>query len=208
MLKTSSDTVQAEPIPDSAIVNDNLTTSFNITPGKSYMIRMVNMANFASFFVTFAQHEMTIVEVDGVYTEPATTNLVYLSVGQRMSVLITAKTTAAENYAFSAAMDPSMFDSVPNSLLPYLNATGYLVYDSSKPLPKAPTFNSYGGAYDDFDLVPYDKTPLFQPVTKRLTFNVNSGNSKAIYYNQNRFSINNSTYVEPKVPTLYSVLSI
>ena len=200
--------MQAEPVPDSAIINDNLTTKFNLSPGKSYMVRAINIAAFASFFLTFDQHEMTIVEVDGTYTEPAKTDLVYLSTGQRMSVLITAKSTTSENYAFSAAMDPSMFDSVPKSLEPYLNATGYLVYDKSKSLPKSgPTFSSYGGAYDDFNLVPYDKEPLLTGVTKRLTFAVNSGNSKKIYYDQNRFSINNSTYVEPKVPTLYSVLS-
>ena len=68
------------------------------------MVRMVNMAAFAAFFVTFDQHEMTIVEVDGVYTEEAKTDLVYLSAGQRMSVLITAKSTNAQNYAFVGAM--------------------------------------------------------------------------------------------------------
>ena len=172
------------------------------------MVRIVNLSNFGSFFVTFDQHEMTIIEVDGVYTKKAKTDLIYLTAGQRMSVLITAKTTASTNYAFVGAMDPSMFDSVPKSLVPYLNATGYLIYNKAKPLPKsAPTFNSYGGAFDDFDLVPYDVTPLFKPVTKRLTFNVNSGNTKEIYDKQNRFSINNSTFVEQKVPTLYSVLS-
>jgi len=168
------------------------------------MVRIINMANMAAFFVTFDQHEMTIIEVDGVYTKTAKTDLIYLSSSQRMSVLITAKHTADKNFAFVGAMDPMMFDMVPPALVPYLNATGYLVYDEKKPLPKsAPTFSSSGGALDDFNLVPYDMTPLFEPVTKRLTFAVESG----VYFDQNRFAINNSTYVEPKVPTLFSVLS-
>lgn len=172
-----------EPIPDSAIINDNATTSFAITPGKTYMVRIINMANFAAFFVKFDQHEMTIIEVDGVYTVAQKTDLIYLSDAQRMSVLITAKPNADENFAFVGAMDPSMFDSVPSTL--DLNATGYLVYDAAKPLPsEAPTFASYDGglAFDDFGLVPYDKLALFAPVTRQIIFNVNSG----VTDNQNR----------------------
>ena len=173
----------AEPIPDSAIINDNATTSFAITPGKTYMVRIINMSNFASFFVKFDQHEMTIIEVDGVYTVAQTTDLGYLSNAQRMSVLITAKSTTTENFAFVGAMDPTMFDSVPPTL--NLNATGYLVYNTAKPLPsKAPTFASYDGGLgvDDFGLVPYDKLPLFKPVTRQVVLNINSGPTD----NQNR----------------------
>lgn len=172
-----------EPIPDSAMINDNATTSFAITPGKTYMVRIINMANFAAFFVTFDQHEMTIIEVDGVYTVAQKTDLIYLSDAQRMSVLITAKPNADKNFAFVGAMDPSMFDSVPPSL--NLNATGYLVYNAANPLPsEAPTFGSYdnGLALDDFGLIPYDKLPLFQHVTRQVVLNVNSG----VTDNQNR----------------------
>ena len=173
----------AEPIPDSAIVNDNATTSFSVTPGKTYMVRIINISNLASFLVKFDHHEMTIIEVDGVYTKAQKTDLIYMSTGQRMSVLIKAKPNASQNYAFVAAMDPNMFDSVPSTLK--LNATGYLVYDAKKPLPStAPTFTSYtDGFYDDFDLVPYDGTRLFEHVTKQITFNVESGT----YFNQNRY---------------------
>ena len=145
------------------------------------MVRIINMSNFAAFFVKFDQHAMTIIEVDGVYTVAQKTDLVYLSDGQRMSVLITAKTSTAKNYAFVGAMDPSMFDSVPSTL--NLNATGYLVYNTAKPLPsKPPTFNSYDGGFDDFGLVPYDKLALFHPVTRQVVLNVDAG----VVDNQNR----------------------
>lgn len=145
------------------------------------MIRIINMSNFAAFFVKLDQHEMTVVEVDGVYTVAQKTDLVYLSDAQRMSVLITAKPNANKNYAFVGAMDPSMFDSVPSTL--NLNATGYLIYNSAKALPpQAPTFASYDGGLDDFGLVPYDKLTLFGPVTRQVVFNVDSG----VVDNQNR----------------------
>ena len=145
------------------------------------MVRIINVSNFAAFLVKFDQHQMTIIEVDGVYTVAQKTDLIYLSDGQRMSVLITAKPTADKNYAFVGAMDPSMFDSVPPNL--NLNATGYLTYNTAKPLPTAaPTFASYNGAFDDFALTPYDKTPLFKGVTRQVTLNVDSG----VVDNQNR----------------------
>lgn len=146
------------------------------------MVRIINVSNFAAFFVKFDQHEMTIVEVDGTYTKAQPTDLIYMSSAQRMSVLIKAKPNANQNFAFVGAMDPNMFDSDPSTL--NLNATGYLVYDDKKPLPSTePTFTSYtDGFFDDFDLVPYDETKLFGPVTKQITLNVSSGT----YFNQNR----------------------
>ncbi|KAL2046495.1 hypothetical protein ABVK25_011830 [Lepraria finkii] len=203
-LSTTANPSGAEPVPDSAILNDNATTSFSITPGKTYMFRIINVSNFASFLLKFDQHQMAIIEVDGVYTVKQSTDLIYITAGQRYSVLITAKATApGQNYAFVGAMDPNMFDCNPCPGVP-LNATGYLIYDATKPLPKKePTFPSYtSGFYDDFSLVPYDKQALFEPVTKRITLNVESG----VYFNQNRFAINDVTYVEPKVPTLFTVL--
>lgn len=170
-----------EPIPDSAILNDNATTTFKVTHGKSYMIRIINVSNFAAFFVKFDQHDMTIIEVDGVYTRKQQTDLIYLADGQRMSVLLKAKQNATENFAFVGAMDPTMFDSVPPTL--NLNATGYLVYDSSKPLPaEPPTFPAYQTTYDDINLVPYDGQALFGPVSKQITLNVNTAQIE----NQNR----------------------
>ncbi len=146
------------------------------------MVRIINVSAIAAFLVNFDQHEMTVIEVDGVYTKTQKTNLISLSAGQRMSVLIHAKPNANQNFAFVGAMDPSMFDSLPAGL--DLNATGYLVYDDSKPLPlEAPTFNSYDGAVDDFGLVPYDGLALLEPVSHQILFDVNPG----VQFNQNRY---------------------
>lgn len=172
----------SEPIPDSALLNDNATTSFQMTPGKTYMVRMIAMNNLAAFFIHFDGHPMTIIEVDGVYTEPQPADTVYLSAAQRMSVLITAKSNANQNYAFVGAMDPAMFDHIPPALNP--NATGYLVYDSKKPLPDAPILNSYS-AFNDFNLVPYDKMALLGPVDHQITLNI----VFKVGFNQNRYII-------------------
>ena len=174
----------AEPVPDSATLNDAATTSYNITPGKTYMFRIINVSAFASFLVKFDQHQMAIIEVDGVYTVKQNTDLIYLTAGQRMSVLIKAKAAdPGQNYGFVGAMDPNMFDCNPCPKVA-LNATGHLVYDAHKPLPAEPTFPSYtSGFFDDFNLVPYDKEPLLGPVTKQIVLNVESG----VYFDQNLY---------------------
>lgn len=181
-LSTTANPDGAEPIPNSGILNNNATTSFKVSPGKTYLVRMINMSNLAAWYVHFDQHEMTIVEVDGVYTKKQVTNQVYLSSGQRCSVLITAKPNANKNYAFVGAMDPVMFDGgVPPTLNP--NATGYLIYNSKAPLPAQPSIPFPFNPFDDYNLVPQDNTPLFGAPDHRIIFNVKFDTA----FNQNRY---------------------
>ena len=159
-----------EPVPYSALFNEAQNIKFSITPGKTYFVRIISMAAFAATYVHFDQHEMTIIEVDGVYTEKQAVDTVYVTAAQRYGVLIKAKPNANKNYAFLGSFDLDMFDSVPGYLNP--NVTGYLVYDSHKPLPlEAPTLASFD-AYDDFNLVPSDHEPLLGTPDQIITLNM------------------------------------
>ena len=70
------------------------------------------------FHVWIEDHEMRVIEVDGVYTEEYTVPGIDLTTAQRVSVLVTAKNTTDQNYAMVGAMDTDMFDTVPASLNP------------------------------------------------------------------------------------------
>lgn len=48
---------------------------------------------------------MKIVEVDGIWTTPAETDMIYVTAGQRYSVLVTAKNSTSENYPLVSSMD-------------------------------------------------------------------------------------------------------
>ena len=48
---------------------------------------------------------MRVVEVDGIYTEATETNMLYLTAGQRYSVLLTVDSRATTNIPFVASMD-------------------------------------------------------------------------------------------------------
>ena len=48
---------------------------------------------------------MRIVEVDGIYTEAAEADMIYITPAQRYSVLITTKDDTSSNFAFMGSMD-------------------------------------------------------------------------------------------------------
>lgn len=96
---------------------------------------------------------MTIVEVDGVYTDPQVTNRIYLTVGQRYSVLITTKETTERNFTITNTLDTNMFDHIPDGFSG--DVCAYLVYDSTKSLPSVKPLTNLA-PFDDFQLVPRD----------------------------------------------------
>jgi len=95
----------AEPVPQSALINDSQNVTVNVEPGKTYMLRMVNMAAFAAQYIWFESHTFRVVEVDGIYTEPMEAEMLYLTAAQRVSVLLTTKNETSKNYAFMGSMD-------------------------------------------------------------------------------------------------------
>ncbi|KAK4986627.1 hypothetical protein LTR50_005154 [Elasticomyces elasticus] len=191
----------AEPVPYSALFNDAQNIALNVLPGKTYFLRTVNMAAFAQFYLRFDQHQLTIIEIDGVYTKPTTVDTLYVATGQRYGVLLKTKPTATQNYAFLGSMDTTKFDRVPGYLNE--NVTGNLIYNakaSQAQMPAVPAFN----VIDDFTLVPYDGMPLLNGAPNtQIVLNADFFSRDG----QNRAGFNNITYVPQKVPTLFTALS-
>lgn len=57
------------------MINDNYNSSFYFTPGKTYRLRVINMAGFATFYFDIDGHDLDIIEVDGVSNSPNTDKL-------------------------------------------------------------------------------------------------------------------------------------
>jgi iron transport multicopper oxidase len=161
--------VGVEPAPNSTLLNDSENVKFSITPGKTYRLRIINMSNMASNFVQLMDHEMTIIAVDGVNVEPATTESIYIATAQRYDVLFTAKPTVTQNYFFISSLDQSMYGGSFDIAMP--NSYGYLVYNPLLPLPAVYEPTSFN-PIDDFDLVPYDKESILSPVSQTITINM------------------------------------
>ncbi|KAL3421335.1 multicopper oxidase [Phlyctema vagabunda] len=191
----------AEPVPQSALVNDTQNVSVSLEPGKTYLFRMVNIGAFAAQYIWFENHTMSIIEVDGIYTDRADAEMIYLAAAQRCSFLLTAKNETDKNYAFVASMDTDLFDTLPDDL--QWNSTGWLVYDDALEKPAAAVVDELD-PFDDFTLVPWDKQELLDEPDQTVTLDVimdNLGDGKPYAF------FNNISYTAQKVPTLYTALT-
>ena len=86
-------------------MNDTQNFTLPVEPGKSYLFRLANVGAFAGQYFWIEGHSMRVVEVDGVFTEAAETDMIYLTAAQRYSVLVTAKNTTNTNFAMMGSMD-------------------------------------------------------------------------------------------------------
>ncbi|KAF9870500.1 multicopper oxidase [Colletotrichum karsti] len=191
----------AEPVPQAALMNDTQNLKIPVQPGKTYLVRMINVAAFAGQYVWIEGHNFTIVEVDGVYTEPTDASMIYISAAQRYSFLVRTLNNTGSNFAIVGSMDTTLFDTVPQDL--NYNVTGWLVYDDSKPMNPPATLDTFA-PFDDMTLVPFDKQPLLSMPSKTVELDVIMDN---LGDGANYAFFNDITYKAPKVPTLYTVMS-
>ena len=221
--QSTSNIAGSEPVPNSAIMNDESNTKLKVAPGKTYLVRIINISAFAAFYLNFEGHQMTVVEIDGVYVDPQDTNLIMVAAAQRYSVLIHAKSDANRNFAFLGSvrlssglrpafllnatnsssapqMDLHMFDRIPLGFNP--NITGQLIYDDHKALSPPPVLSNFD-ALDDITLVPVDHAPLLTSPAKSIVFQASFAPVNGVI----RGFLNDNTYLPPRVPTLYTALS-
>ena len=95
----------AEPVPDAALMSDTQNATIAVQPGKTYKFRIINMAAFAAQYFWIEKHNMKIIEVDGVYTEPADASMLYITAAQRYSILVTMYNDTSVNFPIVGSMD-------------------------------------------------------------------------------------------------------
>jgi iron transport multicopper oxidase len=191
------------PFPEACLLNDaTKPAKFNFVPGKTYMIRIISMAAFASTMLQFDSHTMRVIQVDGTYIQKHDAYQIRVSPAQRYSVLLNAQPTNRRNYAFTANLDINRDYTAPGATWP-LNATGYLIYDTNKTLP-APYVVPSWNPVNDFTFVAYDNQLLLGTPDRTIQLDFNFGFDNLSIP---RAYFNNITYVPQKVPTLYSAIS-
>lgn len=191
----------AEPVPQNSLFNDTRNVLWEVKDNSTYLLRIANIGGFVSQYLFIEEHEMTVVEIDGVYVEPYTADMLYVTVGQRYTVLIKTKTQPERNFCFMQIFDDEMLDVIPPDLA--LNSTSWLVYDKSKPLPDQYLVDGLT-VIDDFKLANLAKTELLSDYDYRVVLDVDMVNlGDGINY----AFFNNLTYTPPKVPTLATVFS-
>lgn len=193
----------AEPIPQNILFNNTLNATLDFKPGETYLMRFINSGLFVSQYISIESHDMTIVEVDGVYVKPNATELVYVSTGQRISVLVKAKENdPGRNFALMQIMDDSMLDVIPPDLK--LQWTHQISYGNKYDWPKTIEVGDLDKAAEEFYLQPLDNRELYDDYDVQITFDVRM---KTLGDGVKYAFFNNVSYVDPKVPTLTTALT-
>lgn len=121
------------------------TVVYNVSKGRTYMLRIINAAvNFQMYFA-IANHSLTIVEADAEYTSPLTRDLILVAPGQTTNVLFTTNKSRGEYYMAASVYSPPNISLVP---FPQTPTTARLHYNrasssasSSLILPSFPLAN-------------------------------------------------------------------
>ncbi|KAK6158904.1 hypothetical protein DH2020_006218 [Rehmannia glutinosa] len=133
-------TINGHPGPNYNCSNNDVY-KIDVVPGKTYLLRLINVGLNSENFFGIANHKLTIVEADAEYTKPFTTGRVMLGPGQTLNVLVTANQPIAR---YSMAMGPYM--SAQNVPFQNITSIAYFQYLGATPnslsLPAAlPSFN-------------------------------------------------------------------
>ncbi|KAK6123657.1 hypothetical protein DH2020_042600 [Rehmannia glutinosa] len=100
-----------------------------VEAGQTYLVRIINAALNDELFFAVANHNITVVEIDAVYTKAFTTSAIMITPGQTTNVLLTADQNPDSTGMFVMAARPYL-----TSVFPFDNSTtiGFLKYKSTK----------------------------------------------------------------------------
>ncbi|KAL2332944.1 hypothetical protein Fmac_014157 [Flemingia macrophylla] len=180
-----------------------------VQPGNTYLLRIINAALNEELFFKIAGHELTVVEVDAVYTKPFKTDTILITPGQTTNVLLTT-THATGKYMVAASpfMDaPIAVDNkTATATLHYLGTLGSTITTFTPMPPKnaTPLATTFAGSLRSLNSKIYPaRVPL--KIDHNLLFTVSLGiNPCATCVNNSRVvaDINNVTFVMPKISLL------
>lgn len=192
--------------PDGWLMNDTRDLKVRVEPGKTYLIRLINIGALRSQKFWIDGHTFTIVELDGVYTKPTDTEVVTVAPGQRCAFLVKMKQDTERNYAMAAAMDRSSDRMMKSSMaggLTSSDVSGWLVYNSSSSFTPL-TVNTATNAIDNFSIQPYDEVGLLQDPDMMINLVVDM---KRLDDGIEHWMFNTTAYTQPDVPTLFSAMT-
>nr|QOW95913.1 laccase GbLac_U30636 [Ganoderma boninense] len=169
----------------------------NVTKGKRYRFRLISMSCDPNYTFSVDGHNMTVIEADGIETQPVTVNTIQIFAAQRYSFVLTADQDV-DNYWVRA--NPNFgnvgFTDGINSAI--------LRYDGADPVEPTTSQQTTQNLLNEVDLHPYVAIPTpGSPTPGGVDLAINF----AFNFNGSRFFINGDTFVPPTVPVLLQILS-
>ncbi|KIJ45892.1 multicopper oxidase [Sphaerobolus stellatus SS14] len=205
-----------EPIPDSGLINSAgryaggptvPRTRINVLHGLRYRFRIVSVSAEGFFDFAIDNHTLTIIESDGISTNPYTVDSIAVLPGQRYSAIVSIDSfiqmLILTLYDIRSQQIKLLITTVINGTDTYavLHYTGASNGEPTTPQPV--TLPAGGIAFAEYQL-----SPLVNPgapggstppdVALNLTFGIGSANGDVI---------NGVQYQSPTVPTLLNILA-
>ncbi|KAJ2403278.1 ferroxidase fet3 [Coemansia sp. RSA 2559] len=170
----------------------------------TYRLRLLNIGSTSMFRFAIDDHDMYVIEADGIASEKRKVDSVVLGVAQRVSVLVSARPEASRNSRYYVEIFTDVFPDAPgyNPRL-YSGAVSYND-DGGVPEPRRPaSFGSFSAGFDDIDLVPLDRQPLLPPpdVTHDVIISANRSSTDIM-----EAYINGISFALPRVPSIFTAL--
>ncbi|KAI3519246.1 hypothetical protein L1887_08273 [Cichorium endivia] len=185
------------------------TFAMEVEQGKKYLLRIANAALNDELFFAVSGHNMTVVEIDAVYTKPFTTSAILIAPGQTTNVLVYANSAPGRYFMAvrpfqdvpipvdnKTATAILQYKGIPNTVLPSL---------PQLPLPNDTAFAlSYNKKLRSLNTRNFPaNVPL--KVDRHLFFTVGLGKSvcpTCINGTRLSASLNNITFVMPQTGLL------
>ncbi|XP_057969677.1 laccase-11-like [Malania oleifera] len=185
------------------------TFAMEVEAGKTYLLRIINAALNDELFFAVAGHNMTVVEVDAVYTKPFTTHALLIAPGQTTNVLLHTNQPPARYFmATRPFIDvPLAIDNkTATAILQYAGVPSTLL----PALPLLPLSNDTAFALSYNKMLRSLNSPQFpavvpQAVDRKLFYTIGLGeNPCPTCTNGTRIaaSLNNISFVMPRVGLL------
>ncbi|KAK7682850.1 Acyl-coenzyme A oxidase 2 [Cerrena zonata] len=196
--------------PDSTLINglgrgkagpaDAELAVINVQHGSRYRIRLVSISCDPNFIFSIDGHPMTVIEVDGVNTQPLIVDSIQIFAGQRYSFVLNAN-QAEDNYWIRArpnnCADDTTLNGMNSAILRYKGAP----VEEPKTI-ESPSINPLR----EMDLRPLVKTPVpGRPVPGGA--DINHRLDMALDFKTKHFSIDGHSFTPPTLPVLLQILS-
>ncbi|KAI9662960.1 MAG: hypothetical protein M1821_008007 [Bathelium mastoideum] len=190
----------------------NVTTKFdpavfNVEPSKTYLFRCIGAQALSLVTFGFEDHDnLTIIEADGAYTKPASTDHIQIGSGQRFSFLLDTKSqeeiqsSGKTNYWIQQENRNRPATLLAFGALSYSNSTAPLEPPTTSPL----TLPQEVENWLEYTLEPAapDDFPTAAEVTRRLTITINQVSNGTLVWDQNNLTWTETT---PQVPYLVAI---
>ncbi|GAB2282685.1 hypothetical protein Dimus_017223 [Dionaea muscipula] len=113
--------------------SSNDTYKISVISGETYLLRIINAALINQLFFKIANHNFTVVAIDGSYTEPYDTDVVLVAPGQTTDILLTANQSIGSYY-----MAARPYISNPAVIFDNTTTTAILEYEGSNSSTSTP----------------------------------------------------------------------